>query len=217
MNWAIIMAFGFLSADGCFGEDPSWISCCNQQKCHRLRWEQHFTPGHQLAVPPADLLHGITLGKPGATDYKQCFITDSSQLEQTSYFWWRSVQKDFPVKQEACSTFKAQIWLVLNLRHWTSEGSQLVGCSSTEREQSRKKLTLATSSYLHCWEHIHSDHMKIHKMVKLEGRAVSPGWTVSTSSWTVGTALWQLLATISPGLQTTTKVVHWGWPKDRSM
>lgn len=28
---------------------------------------------------PADILHGITLGKPGATDYNQCFITDSSQ------------------------------------------------------------------------------------------------------------------------------------------
>ena len=85
------------------------------------------------------------LWKPGAKDYNQCFITDSSQLEPTSYFWWKSVQKDFPVKQEARCTFKAQIWLVLNLRHRTSEGSQLVGCSSTEEKQSRKKLSLATA------------------------------------------------------------------------
>lgn len=151
--------------------------------------------------------------------------TTINALSRTPVNWNKPVifdeevfRKTFQWSKKLVLHFKAQIWLVLNLRHWTSEGSQLVGCSSTEREQSRNKLTLAPSSYLRCWEHIHSDHLKIHRMVKLEGRAVSPGWTVSTSSRTVGTvAVWQLLATISPGLQTTTTAVHWGWPKDWSM
>lgn len=54
MNWAIIMAFGLLSADGCLEEDPSWTPYCNQQNCHWLGWGRP-------CLLQTSCLHGITL------------------------------------------------------------------------------------------------------------------------------------------------------------
>lgn len=102
MIWDLTMAFGLLSAYGSLGEDPSWKSCHNQETGIDL-------DGNSTSHRDTAALHFIW--KPDAKDYNQHFITNCSQLEENNYFWWKSVWKDCPVKQEGCFAFIAlKLW-----------------------------------------------------------------------------------------------------------
>lgn len=116
--------------------------------------------------------------KPDAKDYNKHFITNCSQLEENNYFWWKSVWKDCPVKQEGCFAFIAlKLW-------WFTAKSVLFyrrGAKQKETESGHNELF----AFQNVWKSI--------EMVELEGKAVSFGWTVSNCSWVVGMAPWQSL------------------------
>lgn len=126
------MAFGLLSAYGWLGEDPPWKSCHNQRTAIDL--DGNSTSHQDTAARHYTLLGSLVLR------------TTMNTSSQTAVNWNKPIIFDEKVFGK---TFQWSRKAVLHLRHWNSEGSQLEGCSSKEGEQSRKKLSLATTSYLH--------------------------------------------------------------------